>query len=68
MIGSVARGTDTERSDVDLLVDLGDQPSIWTVASLVDELRALLGTDVDVVDDHGAAELLERARDEAVPL
>ena len=68
VIGSVARGIDNERSDVDLLVDLGDQPSIWTVASLVEELRTLLGTEVDVVDDHGVAEVLQRARDEAVPL
>lgn len=68
VIGSVARGTDTERSDVDLLVDLGDEPSIWTVAALVEELRLLLGIEVDLVDDHGSTAELERARTEAVPL
>lgn len=68
VIGSVARGSDTASSDLDLLVDLGDRPSIWTVAALVDELSELLGTHVDVVDDDGSSDLLERARADAVPL
>lgn len=68
VIGSVACGTDTVTSDVDLLVDLGPEPSIWTVALLVEELGALLGTNVDLVDDHGSSQALDRARAEAVPL
>ena len=68
VIGSVAQGNDTEQSDLDLLVDLGDEPSIWTLASLAEELRELLGTEVDIVDDHGPAALLERIRAEAVRL
>lgn len=68
VFGSVALGTDTPRSDVDLLVDLGAEPSIWEVAALVERLQALLGTDVDLVDDHGSSQVLDRARSEAVPL
>lgn len=68
VFGSVALNSDTPSSDVDLLVDLGDEPSIWQVAALVEELRALLGTDVDLVDDHGSGRVLDRARSEAVPL
>lgn len=68
VIGSVARGSDSETSDLDLLVDFGDHASIWTVAALVEELRQLLGNDVDIVDDHGSVPVLQRARAEAVPL
>ena len=68
VIGSVALGNDTEQSDLDLLVDLGDELSIWTLASLAEELRELLGTEVDIIDDHGSTALLEQVRAEAVSL
>ncbi|HVV21281.1 MAG TPA: helix-turn-helix domain-containing protein [Pseudonocardiaceae bacterium] len=49
VFGSVARGEDTENSDVDLLVDLDDEVGIVSLAGLRRELVDLLGVDVDVV-------------------
>jgi len=69
VFGSVARGEDTERSDVDLLVDLAPDGSLLDQVRLRRELSTLLGVEVDVITSGG---LLERDRKaivhEAVPL
>lgn len=69
VFGSVARGEDTESSDVDLLVDLDDGVGLVALAGLVRELSDLLDVGVDVVP---AAQLKQTIRDEvlagAVPL
>jgi predicted nucleotidyltransferase/DNA-binding XRE family transcriptional regulator len=49
VFGSVARGEDTDGSDVDLLVDLAAGVSLVSLAGLRRELTELLGVDVDVV-------------------
>ncbi|MGH4014470.1 MAG: nucleotidyltransferase family protein [Pseudonocardiaceae bacterium] len=49
VFGSVARGEDTEASDVDLLVDLDNGVGVVCLAALQRELAELLGVDVDVV-------------------
>lgn len=49
VFGSVARGEDTDTSDIDLLVDLDDGVGVVSLAGLTRELSALLGVDVDVV-------------------
>lgn len=49
VFGSVARGEDTEASDVDLLVDLDEGVGVVSLAGLQRELAELLGVDVDVV-------------------
>ena len=53
VFGSAIRdGYRNSESDVDLLVDLGDQDPFDLIDSyfgLLDELRSLLGTDVDLV-------------------
>ena len=49
VFGSVARGEDTETSDVDLLVDLDSGVGVVSLAGLRRELTELLGVDVDVV-------------------
>lgn len=49
VFGSVARGEDGPGSDVDLLVDPGDQMSLVDLARLEEELADLLGRPVDVV-------------------
>jgi uncharacterized protein len=49
VFGSVARGEDTDASDIDLLVDLDDGVGVVSLAGLRRELGALLGVDVDVV-------------------
>jgi predicted nucleotidyltransferase len=53
LFGSVAEGTDTSQSDVDVLVDLRD-PSFERVVDLVSKLTGLLGRHVDVVEFHEA--------------
>lgn len=49
VFGSVARGEDTEASDVDLLVDLDEGVGVVSLAGLRRELAELLGIQVDVV-------------------
>ncbi|MPZ00345.1 MAG: helix-turn-helix domain-containing protein [Actinophytocola sp.] len=49
VFGSVARGEDTDRSDIDLLVDLDDRVGLIALVGLKRELTELLGVDVDVV-------------------
>jgi len=49
VFGSVARGEDGPDSDVDLLVDPGDEMSLVDLGRLEDELTELLGRPVDVV-------------------
>lgn len=48
VFGSVARGQDTEASDIDLLVDLDGGDALLTLAGLTEELSSLLGCRVDV--------------------
>jgi predicted nucleotidyltransferase len=49
VFGSVARGEDTENSDVDLLVDLAPEVGLFGLGRLERELTDLLGVRVDVV-------------------
>lgn len=67
--GSVARGEDTETSDIDLLVDLEEGVGLLDLIGLERDLSELLGVDVDVVP---AATLKPRIRArvlaEAIPL
>jgi predicted nucleotidyltransferase len=53
LFGSAATGTDTQESDVDVLVDLRDA-SFERVVDLGTKLRELLGRHVDVVELHEA--------------
>ena len=48
VFGSVARGEDDERSDLDLLVDPTERTSLFDLAGLQLELSDLLGAPVDV--------------------
>lgn len=69
VFGSVARGDADEESDIDLLVDLDAERSLFDLGALVAELNESMGRHVDVVTERG---LRERIRDrvvgEAVPL
>ena len=49
VIGSVALGNDRSDSDIDLLVDFDQGRSLFDLMALEEELRALLGVNVDVV-------------------
>jgi uncharacterized protein len=49
VFGSVARGTDTEDSDIDLIVEPLIEFSLFSLGALCHELTTLLGFPVDVV-------------------
>jgi hypothetical protein len=68
VFGSVARGDDTEDSDIDLLVSFPPGTTIFDLAALTNDLEDLLGRHVDVVGDSGRSRALRRARREAVPV
>lgn len=48
IFGSVARGTQNEKSDIDIYLEC-DPLSLFTVARVKDELQQLLGCGVDIV-------------------
>ena len=60
LFGSVVRGEATEESDVDLLVDAGEETSPWFPAGLIAELEKLLERRVDVVTEDSLHWLLRR--------
>lgn len=49
VFGSVAKETDTESSDLDLLVDAGKKTSLFDMGGLHEELNALLSCPVHVL-------------------
>ena len=63
LFGSVARGDFGPESDVDLLVDLDEEVSLFGMSRLKWRLEALLGRRVDLVDMEG---LRPQFRDEII--
>lgn len=59
LFGSVARDEASEGSDVDVLVDFNDTPSLFGFLRLRTYLQDLLGAKVDLVTESG---LKDRAR------
>lgn len=53
VFGSVARGEAASDSDVDFLVDMEPGRTLLDLGGLLMDLRDLLGTEVDVVTEHG---------------
>ena len=69
VFGSVARGDNTEASDVDLLVTPRAGCSLFDLGGLLEDLKQLLGCNVDLVTENGLKpRLRERVLREAVPL
>ena len=69
VFGSVARGEDTEASDIDLLVDLAPGTGLFGLIGLQRELAELLGKDVDLVPASGLkADLRDTVLAEAIDL
>ncbi len=69
IFGSVARGDQDEKSDLDLLVTMETGRSLLDHAALLVELQELLGCEVDVVSDKGLRpRMRDRVLKEAVPL
>ena len=68
IFGSVARGEDDDKSDIDLLVEFESGRSLLDHAGLWLELQDLLGCKVDVVSERGIKpRIRERVLREAVP-
>src|SRR5580658_4392285 len=68
LFGSVARGDNTEASDVDILVRFEPSRSLFDHGGLIDDLENLLGVKVDVVSEGGMRERFRtRVLSEAVP-
>lgn len=53
VFGSVMRGDDNSRSDIDLLVDVKDGSSLFDLGGAVVEIQDLLGRKVDIVTENG---------------
>lgn len=60
IFGSVVRGEAGPESDLDLLVELEPDRSLFDHAELVEDLEVLLGRKVDVVTENGVYWLLRR--------
>jgi len=69
VFGSVARGDQDELSDVDFLVDLEPDRSLFDLSGLLIDLEAALHSQVDVVTERGLRpRIRDRVLREAVPL
>jgi predicted nucleotidyltransferase len=70
VFGSVARREARPSSDVDFLVDLEPQRTLFDLSELILDLEAALGRHVDVIEigSQAPAEIAKRIRSEAVPL
>jgi len=69
IFGSVARDEADATSDVDFLVDLEPNRSLFDLGGLLMELQDLLECSVDVVTEKGLRQRIrDRVLNEAVPL
>jgi uncharacterized protein len=68
VFGSVARGEDDEKSDLDLLVDALPGTSLYDLAGLELELSDLLGFKVDIATPGGLGRIAEAVYRDARPL
>ena len=69
VFGSVAAGTDLPDSDIDLMVDIPDGMGLFTLGRMEQDVRDVLGVDVDVIPSRLAKpQVLKSAAKVAVPL
>ncbi|MBO1348118.1 MAG: nucleotidyltransferase family protein [Hormoscilla sp. GUM202] len=69
VFGSVARGEADADSDVDFLIDLGENLSPWFPVRLIRDLESLLERKVDVVTENGLkTRIRDRVLEEAMLL
>ncbi len=59
LFGSVVRGEETEKSDIDLLVELPERASLLDLAGLKIDLEELLKMEVDVLTYNSLHPLLK---------
>src|SRR5688572_15783573 len=60
VFGCLVRGTATASSDVDFLVDFAEDRSLLDQIALQQELKSLLGCEVDLVEPGGISPYLEK--------
>lgn len=69
VFGSVARGEESDESDIDLLITTGPRVSSWFPAGFILDLERLLGRHIDVVTKAGLNPLLrDKVLAEAIAL
>ena len=68
LVGSVARGDDSDLSDYDFLVDFEDDADLFDIAGLQVDLEELLGQAVDVVDSAVVRRSHLAMFEDAIPL
>ena len=69
VFGSVARGSATEESDLDLLVDMDPGRDLFDLVALKQEIEEALGRRVDVLTENSLSPYLrEKVLREAVPI
>ena len=69
VFGSVLHGTDTEESDLDIMVDPTPETFIFDIGKIRYQLRTLLGVSVDVLTPRALQERLrEQVLSEARPI
>lgn len=69
IFGSIARGQENEDSDIDFLVDLRDERSLWDLGGLWMELNDLLKVRIEVFTENTLKDSIRRiASKEAIPL
>lgn len=69
VFGSVARGEATNTSDIDLLIDLEPERSLFSLIALKQELEGILNCQVDLAEPNSLHQLIrDRVLKEAVKL
>jgi len=68
VFGSVARGEADAQSDVDFLVDLEPDATLFDLSGLILDLEEALGCKVSVVEIREASPISDRILSEAIPL
>ena len=65
LFGSFSRGEEREDSDVDLLIlpDKSQHFSLFTLSAMYEDLRNLLGRDVDLITDGGLTPFARESAD-----
>ncbi|NCC41634.1 MAG: nucleotidyltransferase [Gammaproteobacteria bacterium] len=61
VFGSVLHGTDTDDSDLDILIDPTPETTLFDIGAIRHELLALLGVPVDVVTPKALPDKLRAA-------
>jgi len=69
IFGSVANGTADEKSDIDFLVDMEKERSLFDLGGLLMDLQELFNRKVDVVTENSLHWYIkERILSEAIPI